>query len=273
MRIPIDVLGGQHLNVEAQGSGVPVVALHGFTGSSATWSRMTTFLKEEFTVVTVDLPGHGDSAVPSGKCRYSMESHIRTLIEVLDHLRLQKVVWLGYSLGGRIALSTAVNAPERTMGRVVESGSPGLPTVEEREKRCDEDAKLADWIEDVGISDFVDYWQGIPLWASQSRLTELEREKLRAQRLNNDVLGLANSLRGVGTGSQPSLHDQLSKLDMPVLLLAGTEDTKYVEIAREMHHVIPASVLEIVPESGHAIHLERPDLFGDIVQEFLRTGV
>jgi 2-succinyl-6-hydroxy-2,4-cyclohexadiene-1-carboxylate synthase len=273
VRIPINVLGEQHINVESQGSGLTVVALHGFTGSLLTWSRMATLLMEEFTVVMVDLPGHGASAVPSEISKYSMESHMRILIEVLDHLNLRKVIWLGYSLGGRIALSTAVSFPERTMGLVVESGSPGLPTAEEREQRCREDAYLADWIEDVGVSRFVDYWQAIPLWVSQSRLVESEREKLRAQRLNNDALGLANSLRGVGTGSQPALHSRLSKLDMQVLLLAGAEDAKYVGIAQEMHHVIPASSLEIVPESGHAIHLEQPERFDGIVQKFLRTVV
>lgn len=271
VRISINALGGAQLNVEQESSGPPVVALHGFTGSASTWVLLAAAAYEEFTVVAVDLPGHGGSDAPDDPDCYSMEAHVRSLAELLDHLGLQRVHWLGYSLGGRIALSAAIALPQRTASLVLESASPGLAAAEERAARVVEDERLADWIEEVGVERFADYWQTISLWASQARLPAATRDRLRAQRLTNSPAGLANSLRGVGTGAQPALHDRLGEMSAPALLIVGEEDAKYAAIAQEMHRAVAQSRLEVIAEAGHAAHLEQPQRFNQIVLEFLRS--
>ena len=268
-RIALSTLEGAELNVETTGRGPALVALHGFTGSGRTWRSFSQAAETCFTVVAVDLPGHGASDSPPDSRLYTTERHIQALAEILDRLGLERVAWLGYSLGGRIALSAAVALPERTTALVLESASPGIASVEERQQRIREDEALADWITEVGVQRFVEYWESLPLWNSQKRLPAVLRDGLRAQRVGNNPCGLANSLRGVGTGAQPPLHDRLEEITAPVLLIAGEEDQKFSGIAREMHRSIPRSRLDTVPGVGHAVHLEQPEIFSRAVAGFL----
>ena len=269
-RMAVSALEGAELNVEIDGRGPALLALHGFTGSIQTWQSFSRAAQTDFTVVAVDLPGHGASDSPQDSRLYTMERHVQALADILDRLGLERVAWLGYSLGGRIALSAAVALPERTTGLVLESASPGIASEEERQQRIGDDEALADWIVEVGVERFVEYWGSIPLWQSQRRLPPAIHDGLKAQRLGNNPCGLANSLRGVGTGAQPPLHDRLGEITSPALLIAGEEDGKFIGVAREMRQAIPTSRLETVAEAGHAVHLEQPEIFEGAVTGFLQ---
>ncbi len=268
-RMALSALEGAELNVEMTGRGPVLVVIHGFTGSVQTWRSFSQASGTCFTVVAVDLPGHGASDSPQDSRLYTMERHVQALAEILDRLDLERVAWLGYSLGGRIALSAAIALPEHTEALVLESASPGIAAAEERRQRIREDEALADWIAEVGVQRFVEYWESLPLWHSQKRLPAVIRDGLRYQRLRNNPCGLANSLRGVGTGAQPPLHDRLEEITAPALLVAGEEDEKFTSIAREMRRAIPTSRLETVAEAGHAVHLEQPEIFERTVTGFL----
>ncbi len=272
-RIAVSALEGALVNVEQFGEGLAVVVLHGFTGHTETWRSFIGVARSGYTLIAVDLPGHGASDSPDDPELYDMERHVQALTEIIDGLGLRRVAWLGYSLGGRIALSVAIAHPERTSALVLESASPGLASLEERRVRVREDEMLADWIEEVGIDRFVVYWESLPLWDSQTRLPAEAREKLRCQRLRNDPRGLANSLRGVGTGAQPALHDRLHRLSAPTLIVAGDDDTRFSAIAREMDLALAHSQLQILPGTGHAAHLEQPDQFNRTVMDFLKTAL
>ena len=263
-------INGVHLNIEVSGEGPYVLAIHGFTGSTATWAHLATAARNQYTVLAVDMLGHGASDAPSDPKRYSMECCVEDLEAILDHMGVERVHWLGYSMGGRIALSAAISLPHRTNAVIVESASPGLATVEERAARVQDDENLAVWAEEVGIERFADYWGASPLFASQARLPAAVRDGLRAQRLTNTPFGLANSLRGIGTGAQPSMHERMFSLTAPVLWIAGEEDTKFVDIARDMHRLVPGSELRMVHKAGHAAHLEQPYEFNQAVLGFLR---
>src|SRR5690606_32796090 len=113
-----------------------------------------------------------------------------------------------------------------------------------------------------GIEKFVDYWENIPLFKTQKNINILAREQIRQQRLANNPIGLANSLKGMGTGAQPSYWDELAALDMPVLLLCGELDSKFCRISKEMQLLIKNADLVEVNEVGHAIHVEDPKKFG-----------
>lgn len=271
VRIALDALEEACLNVSRTGKGPVVVALHGFTGDVATWDSFSGAAQHEYSVVSVDMLGHGASDAPASPVLYGMPATIQALAEVLDRLQIERAHWLGYSMGGRVALAAAISLGKRTLSLILESASPGLRTVEERQARMGDDGVLANRIEKVGIAAFVDYWESLSLWASQARLPRTVRERLRAQRLNNNPAGLANSLRGIGTGAQPPLHDRLGELRAPVLLIAGEEDVKFSAIAGEMSRAMPGSRLCTIPESGHAVHLEQPDTFNRTLLEFLRV--
>ena len=258
------------MNVEVSGEGPAIVALHGFTGNLSTWGPFIKAAQREYKVVAVDVLGHGASDAPNDPRRYSMDKTVEDLVRVLDHFGIEHTWWLGYSMGGRIALSAAVALTQRTAGLMVESGSPGLATAKERDVRVKADEALAKRIEGEGIEAFVDYWESLPMWASQKRLSQKQRESLRTQRLKNSPVGLANSLRGMGTGAQPSLHNRLGEIRVPALFVAGRDDAKFASIAFDMHRAAPGSRLSIVREAGHAVHLEQPEVFNQTVVEFLR---
>lgn len=116
---------------------------------------------------------------------------------------------------------------------------------------------------------FVARWERLALFASQQALPEAVRARQRRQRLRNRPAGLAGSLRGMGAGVQPSLWERLGELALPVLLLAGEQDEKFVAIARQMAEVILQATLRIVPEAGHTIHLKQPEVWLSLVLAWL----
>ncbi len=261
-------VNGVHLNVEIRGQGPALLLLHGFIGSSATWAPYRDAWPG-FRAIAVDLLGHGASDCPADPSRYRMERCVEDLSDLLDRLGSQRTAVLGYSMGGRVALHLALRAPERLWALVLESASPGIEDAAEREERRRSDAALAERIEGQGMEAFVDYWQGLPLFASQGRLPPLIRKELRRQRLGHDPRGLANSLRGMGAGAQEWLLNRLAGVQVPTLLIAGALDDRYCALARRMVSALPCARLEIVPDAGHAVHLEQPKAFAAAVRQFL----
>lgn len=264
------LVNGIRLNVEVGGAGRPLLLLHGFTGSAAGWLALAARLAPHRRTVAVDLIGHGQSNAPADAERYRMEQCVADLLALLDTLEIAQTDVLGYSMGGRVALQMAASAPARVSTLILESSSPGLADPAERQARIAADEALADSIERDGLAAFVDRWEQLPLFASQAALSAEIRAHQHAQRLQNNPQGLANSLRGMGTGRQTSLWNQLPQLHIPTLLIAGELDQKYCVIAEQMAQALPNVQNVVIPNAGHTVHLEQPERFALIVMEFLR---
>lgn len=262
------LVNGVNYHVEQSGEGMPLVLLHGFTGSLVNWLPHIPIFSKHSRVITVDLLGHGRTDSPSDSLRYTMGNAAQDLVAIFDRLSLPPVRLLGYSMGGRLALYLAVHYPSVIESLILESASPGLETLEQRLERQRIDECLASRIEQDGIVSFVDEWEKLPLFASQARLPQSVLDLQRTHRLQNNPVGLANSLRGMGTGVQPSLWERLPEVGRPVLLIAGELDSKFVSIAKRMSQQIPDSRLALIPGTGHTTHLEQPELFDQRVQEF-----
>lgn len=274
------------LHVERSGQGPAVLLLHGFTGSARSWDEVRTTLAQHFTVLAVDLPGHGLSPAPADPSAYALSRVADCLANTLDHEGFSQAAVVGYSMGGRAALRFALSYPNRCAALVLESTSPGIAGEPERAARRTADEELARLIETRGIEAFVDRWEALPLWDSQrllehptedttrSRHASLRwkevRQRLRAQRLAQRPSGLANSLRGAGAGVESPVHDQLPSLHMPVLLLAGALDEAYAAHARLMASRLPQATVYVEPGAGHALHLEAPMRVASLVHRFLR---
>ncbi|WP_420632026.1 2-succinyl-6-hydroxy-2,4-cyclohexadiene-1-carboxylate synthase [Candidatus Leptofilum sp.] len=246
-----------------------LLLLHGFTGSGANWSEHVSVFSKQYSVLSVDVLGHGRSACPPNPNRYAMPLVATDIIALLDAWQIVQTAVLGYSMGGRLALYLACNYRERFSHLILESSSPGLATEPERAARRQSDEALADWIEVKGIEAFVKRWEALPLWASQAQLPDGVRQRLRQQRLQNSPVGLANSLRGMGTGAQPSLWPCLPTLTLPTLLIAGELDAKFISINQQMAAQLPDGRLHVIPHAGHTTHLERPSAFATAVTHFL----
>lgn len=234
----------------------PLFLLHGFTGSSASWAYL---MLPTFQRLTVNIAGHGNY-IPDDLADYHIEAEANRITGMID----EPVNLLGYSMGGRLALTIAVHYPEKVASLILESAAAGLKTEAEREERIQSDNALADKIEAKGIEWFADYWGNLPLWANQSAE---QKAALYQQRLKNSPKGLANSLRGMGTGQMPPLWDALPQLKMPVKLIVGELDSKFLVINQEMAALIPNAQLHIVPNAGHAVHIEAPDTYRRAVGE------
>lgn len=250
---------GLKLHVRIEGSGDPLVMLHGFTGSVEAWGEeVLAGLAQAYQIIVVDLLGHGESQAACEAERYQVEELLRDVVQVLDAMAVDRADWLGYSMGGRLALAGAVLHPDRVSRLILESASPGLASENERRARRRADEALAEGIRLGGMEEFVDHWMGLPLFASQGKLPDKVLKEARERRLKNRPDALAACLRGMGTGAQPSFWDRLGEVKVPTLLLAGEEDAKFSDIARRMAEVMPRATLRVIPRAGHTVHLENP---------------
>jgi 2-succinyl-6-hydroxy-2,4-cyclohexadiene-1-carboxylate synthase len=261
---------GRSLAVHPQGSGAPALLVHGFTGSQAAWRpEVIDGLAEHRRVLAVDLIGHGASDRPHEPERYALSSVVDDLCQVLDAFEVPSAPWIGYSMGGRIALGAAVLRPERVESLVLEGTSPGLESEPERAQRRTADAALAAQLELGDLEAFVDGWMRQPLFATQSRLPARLRAAQREGRLRNDARALAACLRGLGTGTQPSFWENLPELEQPTLLLAGALDEKFRAVGARMAAALPHPRLAVIDGAGHAVNLEQPKAYVEAVRAFL----
>lgn len=251
-------------------SSTPVLLLHGFTGSGAAMAGLARPLAAAgFLVLAPDLPGHGATPVPEGGA--TMDAAVAVALRELDRRGITRAHWIGYSMGGRVALAAALEHPDRMASLALIGASPGIEDEAEREERRLADEALARMLETHGLAAFVDHWMAQPFFASQRRLGHRRLRKARAERLRGTALGYAASLRGMGQGAQPSSWERLRELQVPALLLAGEEDEKYLGIARAMAERMSGAHAAVVEKAGHAAHLEAAEAVERIVAEFLRA--
>lgn len=268
-----EVAPGFSLNVECEGAGEPIVLLHGFTGSAESWGEFGHRLAQRFRTLAVDFVGHGASDSPVAIDHYRMDQVVADLVRLVALLGYRRAHWLGYSMGGRTALQVAAACPDAVDRLVLIGASAGLADAGERAARVVADEALAARIERDGVEAFVDYWERLPLFATQQRLAEETRQRVRAGRLACNAVGLANSLRGMGTGAQAPLQAALGRIAAETLVVAGEEDTKFAGIGQELAAAMPRARFLAVPGVGHAAQLEAPLVLANTVLAFLERGV
>ena len=225
--------------------------------------------EDHFHCVALDLPGHGESTDLSPES-YSIEGAASKVLDTLLELRIEKSVLVGYSMGGRLALYLALRLPGLYSGLFLESASPGLESPEEREARRESDEYKAQRLESEDFTEFLESWYRQPLFASLARDEKLLRRTIETRR-HNDPVELAKSLRGMGTGRQPSLWGELPGLQVPTLAVAGEHDEKFVGINRCMEAESPMIRFNSVSGVGHKVRAEASGAYIGLLQDFLET--
>jgi 2-succinyl-6-hydroxy-2,4-cyclohexadiene-1-carboxylate synthase len=205
----------------------------------------------------LDLPGHGELA--DSEEAITFPGCVQSVLARAP----ERFALCGYSLGGRIALHIALAAPARLRRLILIGASPGIEDPRERERRREQDRRLADSLEREPFEAWIERWRSQPLFAGEGeRAAALAREDQR----RNDPRALARVLRGLGTGEMAPLWDRLHELEMPVLLIHGSADQKFAAIAHQMAQRIPrAEVLAI--EGGHGLVLGNPAAVAAAIQE------
>ncbi len=227
----------------------PLLLLHGFTQTHRAWDGvLAAGAGRGREVLAPDLPGHG---ARSDERPVAFADGLAGLVPPPG----PPVVLCGYSLGGRLALLLALGHPGRVGRLVLVGASPGIADPVERDARRTADEELAERIERIGLERFAREWARGPLFRHQAPEVA---EAAHADRLRNTAPGLAGALRGLGTGVMEPLWARLEELRMPVVLIVGERDGRYVRINRRMAELIPRAELLEVPGAGHAVALEAP---------------
>jgi 2-succinyl-6-hydroxy-2,4-cyclohexadiene-1-carboxylate synthase len=233
------------------GSGRRVVVVHGFAQTGGCLGPLAGDLARDHQVVLPDAPAHGASAAHLGA---SLADGAALLAATGG-----RAVYVGYSMGGRLCLQLAVDHPELVEALVVVGATAGIADDEERHARRRRDLTLAERVEALGVDAFLAEWLALPLFAGLPAWARFDDER-RA----NTAAGLADHLRHAGTGSMAPLWDRLpatiGERGVPVCCVTGGEDRPYVQLADRLAAAIgPAAATVVVPDAGHAAHLEAPD--------------
>jgi 2-succinyl-6-hydroxy-2,4-cyclohexadiene-1-carboxylate synthase len=225
-----------------------VVFLPGFMQHADTWSPIAAAVGERYPVTLLDFE------------TWTFEERLAEIAAVAG----PDSVVVGYSMGGRLALHAALTS--QFAGLVVLGVSAGIEDPDERRRRRAADLELAEWIETHSISDVVARWERNPVFASQSpELIDAQR----AGRLDHEPAGLARLLRSAGQGALEPIWDRLGSLPMPVLALAGENDSTYEVAARRIASLVPRGRSGVIPGAGHAAHLEARDAVRDAICSFV----
>jgi 2-succinyl-6-hydroxy-2,4-cyclohexadiene-1-carboxylate synthase len=226
-----------------------LVLLHGFGGTHRAWDPVLPELDHErYSPIVPDLRGHGTK---SGVRPVSFDGCVSDVLAAAP----DEFVLCGYSFGGRVAQQVALRAPERVTRLVLVSTSAGIADPERRRQRIAEDERLAEELERMTIEEYAQRWMAQPIFAG----TPPESATWwRQDLLRNDPVGLAAALRGIGGGAMEPFWDRVAELTMPVAVVVGSRDEKFVAFAEQYRARLPHAELHVIEGAGHGLPRETP---------------
>ena len=213
---------------------------------------------ERYRPLVPDLRGHGTKA---GVRPITIDACVHDMLSAAPP---EPFVLCGYSFGGRVAQHAALAAPQRVSRLVLVSTSGGLDDEAQRAARRAEDEALADEIAGLSGEAFADRWQAQPVFAG----TPDEAAGFwRADLLRNDPRGLAEALRGLGPGVMEPVWSRLGRLTMPVTVVVGDRDTKFMAYAERYLELLPHARRVVVEGAGHGLPREAPAELAAAIQD------
>jgi 3-oxoadipate enol-lactonase len=258
------------LYYEEVGRGTPILFVHEFAGDHRSWELQLRELGKRYRCITYAARGYRPSDVPGDPAAYSYMHVMRDAVTVLDHLQIDRAHLIGLSMGGYTALQVALNHPGRVRSLVLAGTGSGSERwyTEDFHKRSRD---LAVQFEKEGSAAVAQTYG-----RSASRITfEIKDPRgfaeFSRQLAEHDAQGSAHMSRGF-QGARPSLYDfeaDIRKLEMPALIVVGDEDERCIEPGLFLKDALTASGLAVLPKTGHAVNLEEPDLFNQLVGHFL----
>ncbi len=259
-----------HFRVHGNPNHPALLMLHGFMGRGEAFGPVMPFLESHFYLVMPDLPGHGKSlfkTLPVDSRPQNFTQVGEMVLGVMDALGLETFFLYGYSMGGRVAQQVCLLAPDRVRHLILESASPGIIDISERNARQAKDHCLLEGI--VDSQDFYEFlvrWHRMPLFCTLADASLLSG--LMASKRKNDVSELCQALKIMGVGNHEGFGPALAGLRTPTTYLYGEKDEKYATEAAKAADMIPGLRVISFPNASHNIHIQFP---GEVAKAIIRT--
>lgn len=250
-------INGIRLFYADQGSGCPILFLHGFPLDHTIWNPVIPLLKDKARLILPDLRGHGQTDSPDSI--YSMATIAEDMVRLLDGLGLEKAILVGHSMGGYAALAFAHLYPDRLVGLCLAATQAAADSTERKAGRY---ATIQE-VEQIGTGKLAD--------GMSARLTSRPELVARIRRviLGTTPIGIRGSLMGMA--ERPDMTAHLAEIKVPAVVIAGELDQiNPLEKSEEMARLLPEGHLVLVPGAGHMPMLEAPEWVAEAILGLIR---
>jgi pimeloyl-ACP methyl ester carboxylesterase len=235
---------------QISGNGPALVLLHGFMESKAIWDDFTEILQNDFTVISIDLPGHDESELVDEI--HSMQVMAETVKTVLDAEKIKNVVIAGHSMGGYVALQFAVDNEEIVIGLVLFHSNANADSDEAKENR-----RRTINIVQQNKSGFIK--QFIPELFDQKHVGKYTLEIQKLQDIASTMTPEAIIAALSGMRDRPNQLQFLLATEIPVLFIIGKQDSRMPYTHLMAQAVIPShSEILLLEDVGHMGYIEAP---------------
>jgi len=259
------VINGITVNYRDQGQGTPLVFIHAFPLSQAMWQPQVDALRESYRIITLDLRGHGES--DTVLWNFTLDDYAADVIGLLDHLGIDKAVFIGLSMGGYTVWSLCRHFMERIHALVLADTRAQADSPEGKAGRL----TMAQTAFQNGTEAIADLM--IPKLLASSTIQRRPEmvEKIRRIILQNTPAGIVVDLMAMA--SRPDSTDLLPLITRPTLVIVGEEDVATpVGESRYIADRIPGATLVTIPGAGHLSNYEQPEAFNRALCSFLNES-
>jgi pimeloyl-ACP methyl ester carboxylesterase len=245
------------VNYKIAGEGFPLLILHGWGGSSNSWNEVQKILaKQNYKVITIDLPGFGKT--PSPMVPWEIKDYSDFILKFIGKLNLGKIILLGHSFGGRISIKFASLYPEK-LENLILFASAGIKHP---------------WnFKDKVVYIFASIGSFIFSAKFLRRVKDLARNIFYILIRHRDYQKLKGAMRETFKKVvDEDLAPDLSKISTNTLIIWGERDRAVpLKDSYFLKEKILNSVLEIIPKASHTLNLENPEKLSEVVLKFLKT--
>lgn len=261
---------GVNLYYEEVGAGVPIVFVHEFAADHRSWETQMRHFGQRYRCITYSARGYPPSDIPERPTSYSQNRATDDIAAVMDHLKIDKAHVVGLSMGGFASLHFGFRHPTRARSLVVAGVGYGAEK-DQQGKFKGEVQVVAKSLLSEGMEAFAAKYAYGPTRVQFENKDPRGFAQFKKELGEHSALGSANTQIGC-QGERPSLYDlvdQMRAMTVPTLVLTGDEDWPCLAPSVMMKREIPSAALAVMPNCGHTINLEDPDMFNRIVGEFI----
>lgn len=262
----VELSDGRTLNVHDQGSGPPIILIHGWASNAADWDRVPRLLAARgHRVISYDRPGYGYSTRQrSREGNFSLASNARDLIQMMDALGLERAALAGWSFGGGVAQRVAIDRPQRVT-HVALIGSVGPNDVDAPPEQEDLVGRLMRSPIAVPFLDWVAHVPAVAFKVTERSVAEAfsgERNVPTGWTIYTQAMlalpGTSDAIAGEIQRSEDTPDP--SRITQPVLILHGSDDALVpFRVAENLHEQTPNSALEAVIGGSHMLPITHPE--------------